>query len=168
MQVQSPPPHLLHNKWNMWAHLPQDKNWTPQSYKFMSKFETVEDVIVSMHMLPEQFISQCMIFITKDGILPIWEDEQNKNGGAFSYKVSNKNIDTVWKELAYSVSGETVATNTHLMKNITGISVSPKNNFCVVKIWSKTCDNQNPGEIISCIKGLNVKGCLFKKHDCGK
>ena len=160
--------HSLQHAWNLWAHLPQDKDWSPQSYKFLSKFDTVEDTIVSMHMLPEQFIKHCMLFVMKDGILPIWEDPQNRTGGAFSYKVSNKHVACLWKDLTYALVGNTISNNTDVMNNITGITISPKNNFCVVKIWTKTCAHQNPLSINSTIRGLNARGCLFKKHDSDK
>ena len=37
--------HLLKNKWNLWGHLPQENDWSVNSYKLVSKFKTVEDVI---------------------------------------------------------------------------------------------------------------------------
>ena len=38
-----------------------------------------------------------MLFLMRDGIQPIWEDEKNRNGGCFSYKINNYvcfNLDT--------------------------------------------------------------------------
>ena len=49
------------------------------------------------------------------------------------------------------------------MNNINGITISPKKSFCIVKLWTKSLDFQNPRDIIS-INGLQVNGCLFKKH----
>ncbi len=159
--------HPLHESWNLWAHLPQDKDWSMNSYKFLSKINTVEDAIVRSNLLPDLFIKHCMIFIMKDGIKPVWEDNNNVKGGAFSYKVSNKNVPTIWRELTYALVGNTISTDEKFVKNINGITISPKNNFCVIKIWTKTCDCQNP-QMVNSVSGLTSKGCLFKQHDCGK
>ena len=33
-----------------------------------------------------------MLFVMRNGINPMWEDPKNKDGGCFSYKISNKNV----------------------------------------------------------------------------
>ena len=35
----------------------------------------------------------------RENIKPMWEDIDNQNGGGFSFKVHNKNIEQVWKKL---------------------------------------------------------------------
>jgi hypothetical protein len=47
---------------------------------------------------------------------------------------------------------------------VTGITISPKKNFCIIKIWMTDCNNQNPAIVTSDVKGLSPQGCLFKKH----
>ena len=47
----------------------------------------------------------------KEGIKPTWEDPKNRNGGCFSYKVTNKNVYKVWKDLTYVVVGATISSN---------------------------------------------------------
>ena len=105
-----------------------------------------------------------MLFIMKEGIKPTWEDPKNRNGGCFSYKVSNKNVYKVWKDLTYVVAGETISKNTGFVSCVTGITISPKKNFCIIKIWMSDCSHQNPGVITLDVKGLTAQGCLFKKH----
>ena len=84
--------HKLKSKWNLWAHLPQDPDWTVKSYRKIYQFKTVEEAIGITESLPDGLIKNCMLFIMKDGISPMWEDPKNRNGGCFSYKVSNKNV----------------------------------------------------------------------------
>ena len=88
--------YKLKNKWNLWAHLPQDPDWTVKSYKKISQFKSIQDVVGITELLPEGLVKNCMLFIMKDGITPMWEDSKNRNGGCFSYKVSNKNVFEVW------------------------------------------------------------------------
>ena len=44
----------------------------------------------------------------RNNIKPIWEDVNNKNGGCFSYKIANKNVSKVWKEISYILVGESL------------------------------------------------------------
>jgi len=150
--------------WNLWAHLPQDPDWTVKSYKKICKFKTVEESIGITESLPADLIKNCMLFIMKDGITPMWEDPKNRNGGCFSYKVSNKNVFEVWRDLTYVLIGETISTNNVFVNCVTGITVSPKKNFCIIKIWMTNCDHQNPQIVTNEIRNLIPQGCLFKKH----
>ena len=56
----------LGNKWNLWAHLPHETDWSTNSYKKIYKFETVEETIAITESLPESLIKNCMLFIMKD------------------------------------------------------------------------------------------------------
>ena len=128
--------HYLLDKWNCWAHLPQDNNWGLSSYKKIT----------------------CM----RDGINPYWEDPKNIKGGCFSYKVNYKCVNECWKNLSYLLLGETL-TNENVSNNINGITISPKKNFCIVKIWLNTCDYMDVN-IIKDIQELPKHGAFFKKH----
>ena len=105
-----------------------------------------------------------MLFVMRTNITPRWEDENNKNGGCFSFKVINKYVMSVWKDLLYSLCGETIFTETKQNELITGITISPKKNFCIIKIWMKNCSVQDVNLIVS-IPNLTKQGCLFKKHE---
>lgn len=155
--------HKLQNKWALWAHLPHDTDWSINSYKLVSTFSSVEEAIVLFETIPEKMVTNCMLFIMKDKINPTWEDVHNRRGGSFSYKVSNKSVCNVWKKLSYSLVGETLVSDNTMLGTINGITISPKKNFCILKIWMSTCTYQNPA-IIRKITDLTPNGCLFKKH----
>ena len=154
--------HKLYDNWTLWAHLPHDTNWNLTSYKKIITLETIEESLVLFETFPEVMVKNCMLFLMRDGIQPIWEDINNKNGGCFSYKINNRNVAYSWKNLSYVLLGETL-TSSELSKNINGITISPKKNFCIIKIWMSNCDHANP-DIITEIDGLSKHGCLFKKH----
>jgi len=155
----------LNHSWNIWAHLPHDTEWTIHSYKKIYKFTTVEETIAISETLPDILVKNCMLFIMKDGIMPIWEDPNNKEGGCFSYKVSNKNVYDIWRQLTYVLVGETISANASFVNNVNGITISPKKNFCIIKIWLKTCEFQNPAMVTNDVVGITPQGCLFKKHE---
>ena len=156
--------HKLNSSWRFWAHLPHDTDWTVKSYKDIYKISTVEEAIVLFETIPEKMVKNCMLFIMKDGIQPLWEDPKNRNGGCFSYKVSNKHVYKVWKDLTYVVVGSSISKNANFVNCVTGITISPKKNFCIIKIWMTDCNNQNPSIVTTDVKGILAQGCLFKKH----
>jgi hypothetical protein len=75
-----------------------------------------------------------------------------------------KQVYDVWKTLVYICCGETLTTHAKNYKYINGITISPKKNFCIVKIWLNTTEYQDP-TFIKQIMNLPVQGCLFKKHE---
>ena len=156
--------HKLNFRWNLWAHLPQDSDWTVKSYRLIYNFKTLEDAIAMTETTPDPLIKACMLFVMREGVSPMWEDPKNRNGGSFSYKVSNKNVCEVWRELNYVLVGDTISSNSSFVNCVTGITISPKKNFCIIKIWMTNCDNQNPTIVTSDVKGLTSQGCIFKKH----
>ena len=84
-------------------------------------------------MLDFQCNFQGMFFLMRNKIKPVWEDEHNKSGGCWSFKVSLEHFYKVWKQLSILLVGELLCTTPLL---INGISVSPKRGFCIVKIWN--------------------------------
>lgn len=156
--------HLLKQHWTLWAHLPHNTDWSLKSYIPVATFTTIEETIAVMETLPTKVIENCMLFIMKKGVWPTWEDTQNRNGGGFSYKISNKNVSVVWKELSYMLVGETISKNSDFVSSVVGITISPKKNFCIIKIWMSNCKYQDPTMITREINDLSSQGCIFKKH----
>ena len=157
--------HTLLDKWNLYYHLPQDKNWGLSSYSIiMESINTVEEMILLNNSINENIVKNCMLFLMRKGITPMWEDPRNRNGGCFSYKVVNKVVPEVWRNLFYLVCGETICLDNAHNKHINGITISPKKNFCIIKIWLDTSALQDPS-IITAIPNLLKQGCLFKKHE---
>ena len=156
--------HKLKNTWVLWYHLPQNKDWSIKSYIKICDFRCVENVINVLKIIPENITSNCCFFVMKTGIEPMWEHILNRNGGCFSYRISNKFVNQTWKYLTYALTGETISTNKKFVENVNGISISPKKNFCVIKVWMKICEFQNPELITNEIKHLTHNSALFKVH----
>ena len=153
--------HQLNSEWCLWAHMPHNTDWSINSYINISTFKTAEDAIAITETLTDVLVKNCMLFVMKKNIAPVWEDPQNRNGGFFSYKISNKIVYDVWKKLTYALVGETVCTDYNHFQLVSGISVSPKKDFCIIKIWMSSPNHQNPKMFLSDIKGLVAQGCLF-------
>lgn len=155
--------HKLSNQWTIYAHLPHDTDWSLGSYKTLFSTCKMEEFITVTESLPDQLISNCMLFIMKDNIKPIWEDTHNKNGGCFSYKISNKLVPSIWRNFSYKLVGNSLLQEGTKNNNINGITISPKKNFCIIKIWFSDCSNQDP-ETIDYFKGVDARGSLFRRH----
>lgn len=153
----------LPSSWQLWAHLPHDTNWKEASYKLLGGVDTVGSAAALCHALPDQMVRNCMLFLMRGSVKPMWEDPANRRGGAFSYRVPNRIIPQTWKTLMYKVMGETLDASASAL-DVAGITISPKKTFCVVKIWTKTSDNTDPGRF-TVTPGLEPKECMFKKHD---
>ena len=153
----------LYDKWVLWAHLPHDTDWSLKSYIQLMSLSSMEEVIALYNSIPPAMVKNCMLFLMRQNIKPMWEDPNNKAGGCFSFKVTNKSVPEVWKHVSYLLTGESLSTDKAFQDNITGITISPKKSFCILKIWMKSVDFQNP-RVISEVRGLQVGGCLFKKH----
>ena len=154
----------LYDKWVLWAHLPHDTDWSLPSYIKIAELGTMEQVISLYNSIPALMVRNCMLFLMRKNINPTWEDPQNRQGGCFSFKINNKQVPNVWRDLSYILTGETVANDPKFQKNITGITISPKKAFCILKIWMCNLEYQNP-RIITNINGLTIAGCIFKKHN---
>ena len=156
--------HFLNDKWVLYNHLPCDKNWTLSGYTVIMKdIDTMEKVISLNENVSENIIKYSMLFMMRSGINPIWEDAKNANGGNFSYKVVNKHVYEVWKLMVYSLCGETLCTDAKYNQYINGITISPKKNFCILKVWLNTMTVQDPNIIIQ-IQNLTRHGAIFKRH----
>ena len=157
--------HELSSYWSLWAHLPHNTDWSIKSYINIQTFNRVEEAIALTETLPTILIDNCMLFLMKKGIKPVWEDINNRIGGSFSYKIPNKSVSSVWKELTYTIVGNSLSNDKEFVSCINGITISPKKNFCIIKIWMSSCKFQNPSLVSCIIKGLSNQGCIFKKHN---
>jgi hypothetical protein len=151
--------HPLSEKWVVWAHLPHDTDWSMNSYISIMTVTYVEEMIALMHTLPDSLLSTCMFFCMKEHVKPVWEDPANKQGGCFSYKIT-QSIADCWRNVAYSMVGKTLSKEKGFQDSINGISISPKKNFCILKVWMSSCSFQDASKITY----LKPTGCIFKKH----
>lgn len=161
----SPQLQMLNDKWVLYHHLPSEKDWTLAGYKILDKdISTVEHVVSLKDALPEKMIKYSMMFFMRDGITPLWEDPRNCTGGCFSYKVFNKHVEQVWKDMMCLITGESLLVNGADNKSVNGITISPKKNFCIIKIWICDMEHQDP-KIVNHVENLTRHGSVFKTHD---
>ena len=155
--------HTLNDIWSLWAHMPHDTDWGIKSYKKIIDIDSIEVAEEINKKIPDTMIKNCMVFCMRQNIHPTWEDENNRNGGSFSFKISNTDIYKVWNELILTVISEILIKDELLNKSVNGITVSPKKNFCILKIWMKSTDIQNL-KVFNLPSTIDTKSTIFKKH----
>ena len=162
----------LNNSWTCWIHYQNDNIWTLDRYQTITTLTNLKDAVLFIENLDENIIKKTMLFFMKDSVLPLWESEDNINGGCFSYKISNINIVNIFKILLYKIIGNTLCNNEDTLNNINGISISPKKNFCIIKIWMRNkniivnhdyTSNKDPFAIHT-IFNIEEQLCVFKEH----
>ena len=163
--------HLTNTKWIVWYHNPSDKNWNKSSYKDILELSSVEDFCVLKNTwnkcLPK--IYEGMFFLmrkTNDGsIYPQWEDINNIKGGYWSFKVTKETSENAWFELMMHMIGECITENKEHIMEINGISISPKKNFCIIKIWNKNSKISSNDILSKNINFLNMQDVLYSNHE---
>ena len=125
--------YFLNDSWALYFHDPNDNDWTETSYNTLFTLSTIEEFI-DVHRKFKDIWNQGMFFMMRQHIFPVWEDEHNKNGGCFSFKIMKADVHAFWFKLCSLVLGETL-TDTTYMNDICGVSISPKRNFCILRIW---------------------------------
>ena len=130
--------HTLDNKWTLWYHDPDDKRWTLDSYNRLSQLTTLEQFLTYYDAIKS--VTSGMFFLMKEDIPPIWEDSFNIKGGIITYKLLKNISDKIWDELSMMLVGGTIAED---YTYINGISISPKINNCIIKIWVKEASKMN-------------------------
>lgn len=155
--------HETYDKWSLYAHLPHDTDWSLDSYKMIMTIETLEQLVSLLNYIPDNIIKTCMLFYMRHNIKPVWEDKHNVQGGSFSYKVQNKDVVQIWKKLSYMITCENSSSNMDVLEKINGITISPKKQFCIIKIWMQDCSKKN-GQIFDKLVFLEQKETIFKKH----
>lgn len=129
------------NTWKLWYHHKKD-NWKIDGYRNIYSIENIKDFWQLYNNWDKLGgIIYKHFFLMKNNITPVWEDESNRNGGCWSFKISEDNAWDLWLDLSLYLVTENLGKNPD---DILGISIClKKNNNCVVKIWNRNNQNSN-------------------------
>ena len=155
--------HLLNSKWTLWYHKSDDTDWSLQSYIKLASFSSIEEFAIVYNSLEAVHIQNAMLFLMRDKIAPIWESDENKEGGCFSFKIYRQEIYEAWNELSTLLIGEGLLKEKNDFSCINGISISPKKTFSIIKIWLKNNENNESSKFNEILK-FNFQDAIYKKH----
>jgi hypothetical protein len=153
----------LDNKWDLWFHSITDNKWGKSSYKKIFTIDSLFDYKYILDIFKQDHYQNGMFFCMKENIFPNWEDPDNRNGGCLSFKIPSTEIIKEWSDLLLTIISEKLV-SLEYSDEINGISISPKKEFNIIKIWFKnsTFDYKKEIEEYSLITFNNA---LYKKHE---
>ena len=155
----------IHSKWTLWYHSITDNKWTKDSYKKIMNINNLLDYHFLKTNFEQQHLQNGMFFIMRDDIFPTWEDPDNRLGGCISFKVYSKDIIEAWNKLFLKLISEDITSETECWEEINGISIAPKKEFNIIKLWLRN-DTQTHKNLVKCIEPyFKLEESLYKKHE---
>ena len=156
--------YKLQTSWILWNHKLNDNNWKNNSYKNIFEINNLYDYKFLENIMTLQNLQNTMFFLMRKDIFPTWEDPDNRDGCCASFKVPLKDIKNIWIQLVIDIVSENIHKDKNKYDIINGISIAPKKEFNIIKIWFKT-DIQNINKSIRLYDHyINVENCRLKKH----
>ena len=155
---------ILNTVWTLWYHSCENKSWDINSYQKISKISTILEFWQLYNSITNNNLQFGMYFLMREDILPMWEDSLNKNGGCWSFKVMKKETYSAWFELSIAAIGEMIMLSDEYIKHINGITISPKKNFSIIKIWLSDKNLNHISYLNNKIPNFNFEDAIFKPH----
>jgi len=195
--------HPLYSPWTLWFDSPATKGrnlpqtpisampqtplpQTPsvaaaqgwmEDIKRVISFDSVEEFwgLYNNIVPPSQLPQKANYYLFKEGIIPAWEDDANKNGGKWSIQLprdKNKgNVDKMWLYTMLAAIGETFdptieSTDGPLSQSlITGVIVSIRPQFYRISIWTRLAPSQQEEDKLR--ERIEAVGRCFKTSVLG-
>ena len=154
--------HYFNDLWTVYFHDMDCTDWNISSYIKISDISRIEEFVI----VYEKFKNLWKIgkwFIMREGINPNWEDPQNIEGGCYSIKCNKNDATESWFNLCSAVLGETFSINPEHTMNINGISISPKTETNILRIWLK--DNNLTNKEYYNFNAPKYSVIFYKKHN---
>lgn len=128
----------LNNDWVIYFHDFMDTNWNRESYEKLVSIDNVVDFWTIFNIIKDK-LSVGMFFFMKKNIFPKWDDNENTKMSYMSIKILKTNASIFMEKILVHLMSETLYTDNPDLIN--GLSISPKKNFCICKIWINSVDD---------------------------
>jgi len=156
--------HKLDKKWVLWFHHVNDDNWSEESFSKLCEVLTIEDYWKMMNTITT--FTAGVFFFMKEDISPRREDIENIDGGCWSFKISKMEIDNLWRIFTMKAIGNTLTKNIKDVDEINGITISPKINNCILKVWNKNSEKNNISIFnTELLDKISFRDAIYKKHN---
>ena len=134
----------LSDKYAFWYHINEispDQEYESQIKK-LAEFDTLEDFWAIFQYLkkPDDCKQAIEFQLFKDPIKPMWEDENNKDGGRIALKLRKEFSNLVWEELVFAFIGGYFTKE--IKDEINGLVINCKKDFNTLQIWIKSYTNE--------------------------
>jgi hypothetical protein len=127
---------VLPHTWVLWYHDPNNNDYSLASYIKISSITTVEEFWMVIEAISLEAWNSGMFFFMREGIRPLWDVPENEKGGAWSKKVDAHDTHTIFTDcMVHCIADRFLTKN---METVAGVTLSPKGQFHIIKIWNTT------------------------------
>ena len=77
--------HLLKSVWTLYYHDLNSIKWNLEDYQKLITIESLEDFSIVYNNIKDW--NDGLYYLMRDDYPPIWENELNKNGGGWTFKI---------------------------------------------------------------------------------
>jgi hypothetical protein len=122
--------------WVLWYHDPENRDYSLNSYIKIAEINTIRQFWSIVDTIPKEAWECGMFFFMKKGFLPLWESPEHEAGGSWSKKIEASQAHTAFVDMMVHCAANEMMLNRK--ETLAGISISPKGQFHIIKIWNTT------------------------------
>lgn len=86
---------------------------------------------------PSELAIGTYVYLFKKDVKPVWEDEANKNGGAFVLRFSREHCDRLWEDILLGF----ISAEEKLHSELNGLRMKLKKDYAEIDFWVSTVDD---------------------------
>lgn len=130
----------LSTPWVLYEHPPGTTDWSLASYKTIATIRTVGEASALLRSLAvdSDKVTGAYLCLMREGIAPVYEADENKEGGALTIRFGPENARSFWLMFAsHALCGEILAPGSKIdPSSIHGIIISPKRGNIIIQVWT--------------------------------
>lgn len=77
------------------------------------------------------------IYLFKQKVKPVWEDDLNKNGGAFVLRFEKAKINRLWQDILLGF----ISSKAEIQEHLNGVRIKVKKDFAEIDFWFDKVDD---------------------------
>lgn len=153
----------LPSKWVLWYHDPTSSDYSLASYIRLAEITNAGSFWTIVEAISLEAWNSGMFFFMKEGIRPLWDAPENEKGGAWSKKVDASETHGVFVDCMVHCMAETFLTKAN--DTIAGVTLSPKGQFHIIKIWNLSTGISDRKLFSPSLKLKNADDIAYKAHN---
>ena len=160
--------YQLNTNWCLWYHSINDTNWNKNSYQNLYTIKNLYDLKSLNDSIEKIHLQNGMFFFMRENIFPTWEDPDNREGCCISFKISGGILKEQWDFIMNNVLIEDILKDKSNSEYLNGISISPKKEFNIVKLWLRQNDENYTDHLKEYEPYFIKEKALIKNHEISK
>ncbi|RUS79563.1 hypothetical protein EGW08_012693, partial [Elysia chlorotica] len=153
------PPEPLQTSWTFWIDRSVRGTTAKEYESSLTKIYSVDTVqgfwSVYNHIPePSKLSIRYSYHLMRQSRRPVWEDEENSEGGNWTLKCKKQDTEDVWKHLLMAAIGEQLSDCMADEDEVIGVSVSIRDRDDLILVWNRVAQLKDRSTIIAKIKEL--------------